>query len=301
MLPGSAQEAISNTLTLYKYDDAVRWELPGSGSPRADCGQDLYLGHPDGNKTHWVKHKKSCHRRDCPVCYQDWIVRASMAALDRLTSWHNAHDGKLISHYTISPPQDIQVTTRTQYRDLKKQLYKVMKKSGIRGGVLVFHQRGMRYSDPETYLDKHEDHMGIHFHVLGDGWTRPESYEPGWVVKNLKIRKSAGGIVGTMKYILDHCAVGYPANSQSTELPDWELKTITWFGNMSYNKLHVPHFTGPETIYCPICKEEISKDSWYVLSWIGTKDPPNSDFGESEQGQNGFYLGRPVTGWSGFY
>jgi hypothetical protein len=86
------------------------------------------------------------------------------------------------------------------------------------------------------------------------------------------------------------------------------MATVTWFGSMAYNKLKIQKFKGSDVIYCPICKIEISKEEWYVLNWMGLKDPPAGEFGECDQwdGKNydtlaGFRLAHSLTMWSGFY
>lgn len=301
MLPGSSQEAISNTLTLFRFDESIVFKLPGSGESLDSCGKPGYIGHTDGQSVHFLYRSKTCHRKECPVCWHDWQKRESMAIQDRITAYFTGGYTKrrMPVHYVISPPQSCEYGTKGQYRALKKKAYEIGKQRGIDGGCLIFHERAKRYSDSEEYEFIHCS-QGPHFHVIGDGWLsqiKDFYLDDGWIVKNLRIRKF-GTVFKTAFYILDHAAIGYPANSQGKNL---SMASVTWFGSMSYNKLKVPRFTGPDNIYCPICKTEIDKNDWFVLDWIGLKDPPDHEFGVSEIGQNGFYLGRPLTGWSGFY
>jgi len=206
-----------------------------------------------------------------------------------------------IVHYVVSPPQSVEYHTYESFRALRKQAYKISKLRGIKGGIMIFHERACRYTDSTTYTDTHDGSRGAHFHILGDGWLSvriKEFYlEDGWIVKNLRIRTKKG-IYSTLFYILDHAVrpidAGYPAISQSTTS---RLATETWFGSMSYNKLKMEKFRGPDAIFCPICDCEIPKMDWFILEWIALKDPPDNDHGISEEGINGFLVSRPVTSW----
>lgn len=315
---------MENVKEVYKplesFDDSIIFKLPGSGSSRDDCGEPVYLGHLDGPKVHYVIRTKSCHRRECPVCHKDWIKRESLAAMDRLQLYNDNTHRKTV-HYVVSPPQSysyhvtggkyvkkISKKTGKEYsswvdsespgfHQLRVKAYAVARQRGVKGGLLVFHERAIRYSDPSKYTITHCSD-GPHFHILGDGWLSnvKEFYlEDGWIVKNLRVR-SKGSEYNTLWYILEHSAVGYPANSQSSKVI---IDAVTWFGSMAYNKLKCPKYQGSDKIYCKICDAEIDKNEWFVLTWLGKKDPPGES-GEADQGENGFYVGRPLTGWSGF-
>ena len=273
----------------YKYEhqnDAIEWKLPGSGQSKEDCGSVFWIGHNiNQEKLHFKKAHKSCFRRECPVCYPDWIHRESIRAYDRLSKWIELHSNKIV-HYVVSPPQDFDVSTRRKYQELKKLMYKIARKSGIRGGLVVFHQRAIRYSELGHYEDEHEGNQGPHFHILGDGWINPGQFTKGWIVKNLHFREKSG-IIGTIEYLLGHVSIGYPAIQQTTvpgsDRPEWTIHTVTWFGNMSYNVLKVPKFTGSSTIFCPICKAEVPKTEWWIIEWLHEiSDRPGSEYGESD-------------------
>ena len=303
MSPGTAQETSNDPPDLYKFDDGIRFELPGSGHRRNDCGTPLYLGHLESpGHFHYVFRHKSCHRKECPVCWPDWQKREALAIQDRITAYFSGGytNRRMPVHYVLSPPQSVKYNTKTEFAALRHRAYRIAKQRGIDGGMLIFHERAKRYSDGEEYQSIHCS-QGPHFHIIGDGWlsSRIKEFflEDGWIVKNLRIR-SFGSVYKTAFYILDHAAIGYPANSQSTNL---SMSAVTWFGKMSYNKLKIEKFTGSDTIYCPICKEEIEKNEWYILDWIGDGDPPESKFGTEDQGQNGFIVVRGLTEWSGFF
>jgi hypothetical protein len=301
MLPAEPQEAIKDSPDLYKYDDSLIFKLPGSGSKRESCGAPFYIGHQDGSQVHWLYRITSCHRKECPICWPDWKKRESLAIQDRIQFYFtNGYTKRRMPvHYVVSPPQNIDYSTRSSYNKMKKEAYRIARKRGIDGGCLIFHERSKRYSDSEEYTSIHCSN-GPHFHILGDGWLSPRIkeffLEDGWIVKNLRIR-SFGSVYKTAFYVLDHAAIGYPANSQSSNIA---MSSVTWFGAMAYNKLKIERFTGSDTIFCPNCKAEISRDEYYILSWIGDGDPPDGEFGQSDQyerGKNGFMLSHCITSW----
>jgi hypothetical protein len=302
MLPALTQEAIDYSHSIYKYDDGIIFKLPGSGEKKNDCGSSVYIGHLASEKIHYLHRTKSCHRKECPICWKDWQKREALAIDDRIKYYftHGYSKRRMPVHYVVSPPQLSDYDTKNKYQALKSRAYRIAKQRGIDGGCLIFHERSKRYSDSEEYTSIHCSN-GPHFHIIGDGWLSPRIkeffLEDGWIVKNLRIR-SFGSVYKTAFYVLDHAAIGYPAYSQSTNL---SMASVTWFGTMSYNKLKIEKITGSETIYCPICKEEIEKNEWYILDWIGGGDPPLSIFGESEEGPEGFFVARGITEWSGFY
>ena len=285
------------------FDESLDFKLPGFGEPLESCGQTFYLSHQDGDKLHWIKRTRSCHRIECPICYPSWIKREAMAIKDRISVYYS-QTGKMPVHYVISPPQTQEYHTKPLLRELRRSAYLIGKQRGIRGGCLIFHERSIRYSDPKEYEKSHCSE-GPHFHVIGDGWLSPRIREfylrDGWIVKNLRIRK-VGSVFSTAAYILEHAAIpvspGYPAISQSKRSP---MATVTWFGSMSYNKLKIEKFKGSDVIFCPICEVNIDKSDWFVSHFFGDLDPPDGYFGVSEQGRDGMILERSLTEWSGFY
>lgn len=292
--------------SLIKFDVSVFFTLPGKGEPHKnedgiiDCGSPVYIGHQSGDKIHYVKKHKSCHRFDCPVCWKDWQKREALSAVDRLAHYSNLYNRKMV-HYVVSPPQSRELHTMDDYRTLRRQAYKIAKLRGIKGGWMIFHERALRYSDPDAYAKTHCSE-GFHFHILGDGWlsnTKEFFLDDGWIVKNLRVR-SKRGVYNTAFYILDHAVKasnGYPAISQST-VP--KLATSTWFGTMSYNKLKIEKYKGSDKIYCPICEKELARSEWYHITW-NDKDPPDNNYGEGEISPNAFLIDYPITEWSGFY
>jgi hypothetical protein len=293
---------MKDTNLIFKFDDSIRFELPGSGKSKPDCHTWQYIGHPDGAGVHYLKRLKSCHRRECPICYVDWAKREALSIFDRISAYNSIYHRKPV-HYVVSPPQSVSYDNVSDFKSLRKKAYSVAKQRGIRGGVMIFHERNARTTDDRYKKIYCSD--GPHFHILGDGWLSVKVKEfylmDGWVVKNLRVRSNKD-LIGTALYIMDHLSIplvgdpdsGYPAISHSRSL---RLSSVTWFGTMSYNKLKIPHYQAPGTIYCPICESEIDKNDWFLLDWIPGSDPPDQDFGSSSQGKDGFLLVKPLTGW----
>ena len=286
--------------SLESYDDSIIFKLPGSGTSLEFCGEPLYLLHPVSNtKVHFLLRSRSCHRKECPVCWKDWQKRESGQIQERITEYFTGGytNRRFPVHYVLSPPQSIDYHSKTEYNALKRTAYKIAKQRGIDGGCLIFHERAARYNDDKEYQENHCS-QGPHFHIIGDGWLNAriqDFYIDGWIVKNLRSR-SLNSVFRTAYYILDHAAIGYPAISHSRNL---SMAAVVWFGKMSYNKMKCPKYQGEDVIYCPICKEEISRNDWFIGDWISKKDPPGES-GVADQGENGFYVGRSLTGWSGF-
>ncbi|MEM0135730.1 MAG: hypothetical protein QXU18_11000 [Thermoplasmatales archaeon] len=299
--------ATNNTSNLYKYDESLLFKLPGSGSARSDCGQLIFVGHLADLDIHWHKHKKSCHRRECPICYPDWVRREALNASDRLSEYVKL-TGRKIIHYVVSPPQSKPYSSITSYKALRNEAYRISGLRGIKGGVMIFHERAIRYEDGgKEYKNTHCSN-GPHFHILGDGWLsniQEFFLKDGWIVKNLRIR-SKGSEIRTLYYILEHAAIGYsagyPAISHSTD-PDLDdpdlikprINAVTWFGTMSYNKLRIQKFQGSNTIYCPICKTEVQKSEWFRLYPNGYGPPENENFGSENVNKNSFSIGNPIS------
>jgi len=227
-------------------NDELIWHLPGWGSPKDpsaglqdDCGDYLKaVGCPGhGNETiTGAKHTrkvilKHCHNPACPVCYVPWAVREGNRAADRMRAAEllyrrNGDDLQDVRHFTFSPPQDISkilIKTKAGYKKLKDHAVKLVKKSGIKGGVIIFHSHRINKAK-ELYISPH-------FHVIGYGYIEGTKLfykaSAGWIYKNMGKRDS---LSGTIIYALDHCGLSYEGEHRIGH-------AITWFGLLSYNKI----------------------------------------------------------------
>lgn len=237
------------------------WALPGQGDPYIDCGswrskgclnveghnQALIDGHDAVGKVFVRRYRRSCLRAECPTCYEGWAGREAGRIEHRLDG-----AGKLLRviHVVVSPPiLDICMLT---YEKLRRKCYSVLKKSGVRGGSVIFHPFRENESSKTWYFSPH-------FHVLGYGWVRKtkEGYaQHGWIVKNVGLRKT---VSGTALYQLSHAGIHK------------RFHTVTWFGALAYNKLWVPPREVEKEI-CPICGS-ILRDLWY----FGPMDLPQEE------------------------
>jgi hypothetical protein len=277
------------------YHEDLEFVLPGQGQAYEWCGEWYYRGHFSDVKLHWVRVKRSCHRYECPVCWHDWQKREARAATRRLDIYAGTWSRHIV-HYVLSPPDDVPHTLRG-FRQARQAAYRIARSRGIRGGIMIYHERACRYYDESAYRETHSGHSGSHFHILGDGWIRDVTAlyrKDRWVVKNLKIRRK-GGVFRTMYYLLDHCLRAYNPWVSSAPCAKVRLHTVTWFGSLSYNKMRIPKELGQDLIYCPVCEEGFAASQWFILRYQGAEGPPDGEFGESVEGQDGFVLDRPLT------
>ena len=225
------------------------------------------------------RYKRNCGRADCPTCFEAWAAKEAHSVERRL-----AHAKVRPIHVILSPPNPLVVNTTkrkvptTMCLDQKKDYlrarsvaYENLKAVGCLGGVVMFHAFRWRCDlcgkdDEACWCDTKRGfwYWSPHWHSITYGWVRrtAENFERGgWVVKNVGLRKS---LYATVQYLLSHAGVW-----QAGILPNAKSKvcSITWFGTLSYNKLHVVDELPKET--CPMCGAEL-----VLLRWVGQGDPP---------------------------
>ena len=286
--------AVQKYKTVEDYDEDLDFVLPGQGEAYEWCGEWYHIGHFAGKKLHWVRVKRSCHRYECPKCWHDWQKREARAAARRLNSYSIDYKRRMV-HYVLSPPGDVPHKLK-EFRRNRQDAYRIAKSRGIRGGIIVYHERACRYYDERVYTESHSGYHGSHWHIIGDGWLHSvsELYEKdGWIVKNLRIRRH-GGVFHTLVYLLDHCLRAF---SQGIDCRTAKVRihTVTWFGTMAYNKLQIPKETGQKLVYCPICEEGFAASDWFILRYMGESGPPEGDYGETEEESDVFELVRPLS------
>jgi hypothetical protein len=155
------------------------WFLPGHGSSYADCGSIKAKGclnveaHPEG-KVFGRYYKKSCRRKACRICMEDWATAEAEKTVirfaaflygyadvkDCLSRFKSKFKGKprrdfhrnLVNHLemmirqarihpihlVVSPPQDRKWDAVT-YRKDRTRAYSLARKCGFRGGNLTVH------------------------------------------------------------------------------------------------------------------------------------------------------------------
>jgi len=233
------------------------WELPGHGEPYEDCGNIRFRGclnvaehhkaldRDQEGKAYVKAYRKSCFRPSCPTCYKSWVGREAGRIEFRLSYY--AGKWRKSIHVSANPSPEL---WGLPFEKLRSLAYRALKKVGIVGGSMIYHT--FRQDESKKWF------FSPHFHVIGYGYHTGKYYE-GWVIRNHGVRKS---VFSTATYQLSHAGVN----------PKYH--TVTWFGELSYQKLEAPPLV-EEKPRCPLCGHELIK-----LRYIGGKDPPPGDEGD---------------------
>jgi len=151
------------------------------------------------------------------------------------------------------------------YPEARRVAYKLLKKAGVRGGLLIPHPWRLKCAscggeiignwsvDKETgkfvLKDRHcvnclstayEWIDGPHFHVVGYGWiehTKEIEQDTGYIIDNIGVCNNVGG---TIWYQLTHCGI------------QTGRQTVTYFGLCALNKYKSPKLP-KELNLCPRC------------------------------------------------
>lgn len=235
----------------------------GSGESYSNCGSfftkgclnsekhegirdsNMHLDPTGKGAGYFRRFNNSCDRPLCPVCWESWANREKDKAVQRIQAFKIR--GKPI-HVMISVPREDYGLT---VPEMRVKVYKNLKAVHMIGGMLIFH--------PDRKNDLDQWFFSPHFHALGYGWiqdVRRNYYSGGYVVKNLRIRKT---VEGTIFYQLSHCGISE------------QLHTVTWFGALSYNKLKVI-YKEPKPVVCEMCGSKLKK-----VMWIGKGIMPLPD------------------------
>jgi len=273
------------------------FDLVGHGKAYLDCGKvkskgcDHVKDHENG-KVFGRYYKRSCRRKQCPICHEAWASAEAERALIRLATFVNGSEvidkvllgfrremlknpmprvyfhralvseleNRLSSshprvvHFMLSPPQDVEVSSTSDFQHLKDRAYEIAKERGIRGGAMIFHPYRLKCSECGSTIDDYQKECpncekksfewfwGPHFHVVGFGWLDTveivDGYErDGWVVKGLGVRDS---VFATFQYLLSHAGMSI-------------FHTTTWFGKLAYNVMHEVPKLGAVLEVCPYC------------------------------------------------
>jgi hypothetical protein len=197
------------------------WKLPSIELPREDCGKWKFKGCLDvkaheksdfKGKVFIKTFQKCCFRASCEICVKKWAGRDANKATRRIEKYSNLSK-KPAKHIIVSVPN---WHYNLDYKSMKKEVYRILKKVGAIGGTMIFHP--FRFNDIMQLW-----YYSPHFHILGFGWidsTRELYNNEGWIVKNKGLRNS---IFGTLLYQLSHCGIKERTHS------------LVWFGDLSYS------------------------------------------------------------------
>lgn len=169
-----------------------------------------------------------------------------------------------VIHVSVNPPPSEwgSVDTPRGFQRLRTRVYRVARKAGVEGGCAIFHR--VRCADKDDPVETD----GPHFHVLGFGWLRGDTFQrTGWVVKNHGVRWTPEAVRGTATYVLSHShrAEGISQEGKSGGV----TLTVTWFGR-GVRAADVPT-EGP---FCPLCERCYPSREWMNLEWAGQGPPP---------------------------
>ena len=254
------------SLTVYpaleqSTDSLVVWKLPKWDAAGGLCGSVDGVKACNHHKEDYVFLYHRCFKPECPVCYKAWVNREAERVVERLKSAEKLYNGRLgvIKHFVVSPPQEWAVklmNDKDGFKVLKAKCIKLLKKSGLFGGCVIFHSHR---KDGLVWF------YSPHFHIVGYGCLINSDifYEKsgGWIYKNKGVRKS---VFGTVSYLLTHCGLGY--NSDGVRV----FHCVVWFGCLSYNKIVIESETKvlvPEL--CSKCKEPLHR---FVSCYYGGSD-----------------------------
>jgi hypothetical protein len=261
--------------------------LTGSGESYGNCGSYFTVGclnveehvgmNLDGvdmdGKVYLERHKRSCHRPLCPICWEDWANREKDKAAERLHAFVLKGRNLKPIHITVSVPH---VDYGLSLQKMREKSYAALKRVHCIGGMMIYHSKRKRL-DGSKYFSPH-------FHIIGYGWitdVHQNFNESGYVVKNLRVRKT---VEGTIFYQLSHCGISEKHH------------TVTWFGALSYAKLHVKYHESEDPT-CPLCHERLR-----TLVWIGSGECPVPEIeGAAFFDNPSNWMEKPRAPWIGEY
>ena len=218
---------LPHTPCILQYGHSIlreSWQVAGKGQKTSEkCGEiEKWTYCPCCGKKPIMTH---CDKPLCPVCYEIWTKKRAKMISARLLSvvdaWQARGKKMMVSHYTLSIPSSYYALFKTEkgYRQIRKDAYKLLKRSGLVGGVLVVHshrQEGesWRYSP--------------HFHILGAGYIQSQTaWAKGWVLKKIGRRENP---YGTARYILSHAGIFQTHDKEGMRRT---VNSICWFGLFS--------------------------------------------------------------------
>lgn len=224
-------------LTNWEVVEYQEYRLPAVSDPHYWCGTYTTLGCLDveahqkvgkGDFIYIKRFQRSCYRGVCEICYLKWIARQSNNATRRVETYANK-SGKKPIHLILAINAN---QFNTPVKILRQRMSHILKIAQIKGAAVVFHP--FRFN-----REKRLFYPAPHFHLVGFGSENKIKQafgKYGWYVKNEEERES---VFQTFCYILSHCGIKK------------RCQTLTWFGDLSYSKLHVEK--EPKITKCPVC------------------------------------------------
>jgi hypothetical protein len=241
------------------------WELAAQGEPYSDCGEVRAKAWCPDELVFKHDLVENCNRLECPVCNLTTARKAAKKVTERMWSYreilkkHRKRHARL-SHVTFSIPVE---ESYQDYRELRKRLYKAMKKAGVRGAVVIFHPYRFRDAfgnevpwkrcslnpEAESPIPDCVAEWSPHWHAVCTGWLIPsDEFEErtGWIYKNHGERYTRDDVFFTVAYLVSHMGLGE------------RVQSITYIGEASYNRLVIAEERVEyEPVLCPDCEAEL--------------------------------------------
>ena len=195
---------------------------------------DLHESLEKGRLVYVKQFHRSCYRAKCKSCYTNWIRRQANTSTKRTEAYFEKSNQKPI-HLILAVPLSQQ---NLPVKLLRQRMSHILKLGNIHGASVIFHP--FRFS--KTH---HKWYPSPHFHLVGFGKSsdiKNAFGRYGWYVKEVGERDS---VFQTFCYLLSHCGIqkGY--------------QVVTYFGGLSYSKLHV--IKEPRITRCPLCNGEFEE------------------------------------------
>lgn len=230
-------------LTNWEIVDHDGWKLIATKEQHYWCGIWQTLGclnHEKhfqlgkGRRNYIKQYQRSCYRPSCRECYAKWIARQANVSARRIEAYFEKTKQKPI-HLILAVPLSQQTLP---VKVLRQRMSHILKLGNIQGASVIFHPFRFHKTTRRWYASPH-------FHLVGFGKSsdiKNAFGRYGWFVKEVGERNS---VFQTFCYLLSHCGIqkGYQA--------------VTWFGSLSYSKLHVEK--EPRITKCPLCNGEFQE------------------------------------------
>lgn len=277
------------------------WNLPGSGDKKEDCGELRFKGctkvdqhygtlrNPNiKGKVYVEGYYRSCDRRECPICYENWASRRAKKITFRLLSFCA---GKKKAQESFKRFERARRRAYLEYFEMSGEFITQHLKSLIDEELwdryIEREFKGVRYkpihviySVPENLYDKSIEYLrrkcyeiakktgvfggSVVFHPKrfddesGEWYFSPHFHALvfGWVVDADKVFKKTGWVTKNLGIRKSVLSTAFYQLSHCGIHPEYH--SYTWFGALSYNKFTI--FEMPKHVSkCPLCGSELVK------------------------------------------